>query len=262
MREVDSAARLARRVEERLHVGDGLYVAAAGALARERQLDLLSNNLANVSTDGYRQGRIAFESVLADAAAGATPSTIEYVAPAGASVSPLAGPIRETGRPLDVAIEGDGFFALEGDGGGAPLYTRLGRFTIDGAGRLVTPDGRAVLGPSGPIEGLSRLGAELRIEKNGDLVSGERNLGRILTVRFDAPSRLVPHGALAFAAPPGEVPDPVEASLVPRSIEGSNVSAVATMTELIRVQRAFESMNKAIETYRQMDRELDGDVAA
>lgn len=236
-------------------MSDGLFIAAAGATARQHQLDALSDNLANVSTDGYRQTRVRFSNMLKEA--GAVANTHNYVTASAETNADQAGSIRQTGRPLDVAIEGEGWFAVQGEDQ-QTLYTRLGRFTVDDGGQLVTADGRPALGAGGPISGLTDAA---RIAKDGRVYSGNEVVGQLQLVSFEDDKALVRQGALTFAAREGFEPQTVDTHLVPRSLEGSNVNAVAAMTELVRVQRAFESANKAIDTYRQMDRNLATNVA-
>ncbi len=221
-------------------------------LARQHQLDNLSNNLANASTDGYRGVRMSFEAVMAQASDG--PSAQAFVAPNQAETSTQHGSVRTTGRALDVAIEGEGFFQLEGPDG-EKRFSRLGRFGVDETGTL-SLDGAPVIGDGGPITGL-RAGAH--IEKDGSVMNGDQRVGKIRVVRFENPQALQSMGGTLFTSK--EEPTPVDTTdLVPRAIEGSNVNAVAAMTELIRVQRAFDSAKAAIESYRQMDRTLNQNV--
>lgn len=221
-------------------------------MARQQQLDLLSNNLANVSTDGYRQTRVSFEAVMNDATNGVADQA--YVSTRHAEISHQRGAIRTTGRALDTAIDGDGFFEVMGPDDQS-LYTRLGRFAVDDSGTLVL-DGAAVAGEGGPISGLTQ---SARIERDGSVFSGDRRVGKLRVAEFENPQAMRSAGGALFTST--EEPTAGEAKLVSRSLEGSNVNAVAAMTELIRVQRAFDSAKAAIESYRQMDQRLNRDVA-
>ena len=236
-------------------MSDGLFVAASGAAARERQLDVLSSNLANASTDGFQGERASFESVLA--VAGARAIDKSYVATRGTTTSFSPGPIRETGRDLDVAVEGDGFFVVSREGEADPLYTRLGRFEVDEGGRLVTPDGLVAEGTAGPIAGLNGV---VRIDRDGTVHNNGLRAGQLRMVRFDEPALLQKQGALLYRPTQGAEPISVEPQVAQRSIEGSNVNAISVVGELVRVQRAFESATRAIDAYREMDRNLNAQV--
>jgi len=134
-------------------LGSQAYVATSGALARLRQLDALANNLANARTPGFKAQESVFEAVLQstfrDTEGGLVPG-----APARAFVAALPersdfgpGPSTPTGAPLDVAIEGRGFFEVETPDG--PRYTRAGHFSVNSDGQLSTSDGFAVSGEAG-----------------------------------------------------------------------------------------------------------------
>lgn len=255
-RDFDRFNRLARFVEQAEGVSDGLFVAAAGAVARQHELDVVSNNLANVSTDGFRELRVSFETVLADPYNTQTNSQV-YVTPVHTSTSQNMGPIHQTGNSLDVAIDGKGFFGVEGKNQEL-MYTRSGRFKLSEAGVLVTASGHLVQGESGTIKGLS---GKVRIEKNGFIYNNGKEVGRLQIYDFDRPELLEREGALLFKPLNNQEPRTLETSLIPGALEGSNVNAIMAMTELVRVQRSFESSKKAIDAYRDMDRRLIRGVA-
>jgi flagellar basal-body rod protein FlgF/flagellar basal-body rod protein FlgG len=133
----------------------GLYAAYTALLSRTNQLDLAANNLANVSTAGYHAERASFQGLLAEAS-DALPSQVggavnNYSMLMGRNVSELQGALKPTGNPLDLAIQGQGYFAVKT--GNGTRYTRDGEFTVSSAGLLQTKDGDAVLDASGnPID--------------------------------------------------------------------------------------------------------------
>ena len=237
-------------------MSDGLFVAASAAVARQHELDVVSNNLANVSTDGFQELRVSFESVLSDPYNTETNSQI-YVAPTHTATSQQKGPIKQTGSNLDVAINGRGYFAVEA-ADQQTLYTRSGRFTVNDLGQLATASGHLVLGTSGPISGLN---GTVRIEKDGRIFNNEVQVGALQLYDFNEPEKLQRHGHLLFESGPQQAPKEIDGKLVPGALEGSNVNAVMAMVELVRVQRSFESAKKAIDTYRDMDRRLQHNVA-
>jgi len=229
-------------------VTDNVYVLASGALARMRDLDVIANNLANLSTTGFRADRTLFESALESRLLGpdgrpqpGAPGRV-FVGTAGTATEMEAGPIQRTGAPLDAAIRGPGFFAVQTRDGVA--YTRAGSFQLDRVGQLTTVLGHPVLGDGGAIVSTGR---PLRILESGDVVDDRGQLlGRLRVVRFDDPASLVKEGGNLFRAPAGVVPRPVDSpSLAPGSLEGSNVSAVAELARMVMVQRSFEATLRA-----------------
>ncbi len=228
-----------------------LFVSSAGAVARLRELDVLANNLANADTTGFKADRVLFRTALeaalvdpqAEPTAGA--SGVAYVVAEGSAPDWSNGAISATGGPLDVAIQGPGFFEIETEAG--PRYTRAGSFAVDADGRLVTREGVRIAAAGGSL----RVGSTpAHLSAAGELVDASgRVLGRLKLVEFERPERLVKAGANTYAADaeagPAEIDDP---TLVEASLERSNVSTVGEMARLIIVQRAFEAAMESLET--------------
>src|SRR5262249_34361820 len=132
----------------------------------QRRMDVAANNLANISTSGFKADSVVFnEADNTGAHAEDRPSDIRYVRDIGLLRDMSAGPIAQTGNPFDVAIEGDGFFMVQGPNG--PLYTRDGAFTLTGDGRLVTHEGHAVLSSGGAPIVLDPQGETPQIGRDG-----------------------------------------------------------------------------------------------
>jgi len=219
----------------------GVYSAGSAMMNAQTALDVIAQNLANASTTAYRRDGIAFNETLnrqmADHAGNGRPLGTLGAAP-GLTVrytdfSP--GPISETGRPLDVALRGDGAFAVQTPNG--VRYTRDGSFTLDAQQRLVTSDGFPVLDtqnrPIGPLEG------QVEIAENGDVTAGGLLVTRLGVFQGD----FAKEGRNLCACPnPQAVTQP---TLVPRALEGSNVQAVEEMIAMIKTQRVFEMAQRS-----------------
>ena len=151
-----------------------LYLSAASAEARLQQLDVIADNLANTTTNGFRATEVVFESVL-DAALedGASAGDVarSFVASTQAALRSGTGPIQRTGRDLDVAIQGPGYLVVETDAG--VRYTRNGALHVDEEGQLVSADGHLVLGEGGPID---VGGRPVTIESDGAVRNDEGEL--------------------------------------------------------------------------------------
>jgi flagellar basal body rod protein FlgG len=232
----------------------GLEALVSGGMAALARLDAATQNLANVGTAGYKGERAVFElQGLPGTYELATGRVLQGIAAEVAQVATVRdfspGPIRPTGNPLDVAIDGPGFFVVATTRG--ERYTRQGAFSVDGEGNLVTLGGERVQGEGGDI----RAGTgNASVTEDGSVVADGLVVGRLRLVELGDPPRLVPEGAALFAAEPGAAPAPLDQArvrLAPGALEGANVDAVASLIELIDVARGYESYMHAL-------RRLDG----
>ena len=230
-----------------------IYTVASGGMASLARLEAVSQNLANANTAGYKAGRLVFRvrplsreedvsGLSLDPVLGRTAAQVGELE----SVRNFAqGAVRSSGNPLDVAISGEGFFAVATPRG--ERYTRQGSFTLDGEGYLVTQHGERVQGDGGDI----RVGGgDIAIGGDGSITSDGLAVGRIKVVSFGPKPPLVPEGAALFAPIGGATATPVDATAVtlqPGAIEASNVDAVASMVELVEVSRGFESYMRAMQ---------------
>lgn len=207
------------------------------------RLDHVTHNLANANTPGFKAEYLYF----------ARKSRNDGLAPESGqmAVNFAPGMLHETGNPLDTALRGDGFFAVE-TGRGDRAYTRQGNFTLDENGYLVTAAGDRVLGASGPIQ---VEGDRISIDDQGRVISDGDESGRLLIVRFEYPQMLQRKGSGLFANPgnAGEMPvdDP---RLKSGSLEISNVNVVREMVAMIDIQRYFEAYQKVIHTMADQDK--------
>lgn len=229
----------------------GSYSAMSGMRARLDELDRLAGDLANISTPGYKIERVGTQSVDRDLTfSGALESAVDVVA-GKPKIDFRPGVIATTGRDLDVAIEGRGFFVVESADG--ERYTRSGAFTRRADGVLSTLAGEPVLGESGEIT-LSAGAAT--IDADGTVKSGATVLGKLRVVEFQAESDLARVSGARFRAIPGAEPEDAElVRLVPQSIEQSNANVVEIMVRMTEVSRGFESMQRGVAT---LTNELDG----
>jgi flagellar basal-body rod protein FlgF len=245
-------------------MGSSLWVSLSGAIAQLREIDIVSNNVANADTVGFKRERLAFESALETAVAdlgvgparGAAGRVFAMQAPGGIDLAP--GAIQRTGGDLDVAIAGDGFFEVQTPNG--PRYTRAGSFSLSTDGTLVTQNGDPVLGESGPI---SADESRLVIRATGEVVdTTDTAVGQLRLVRFDDPTALEPEGANLLRPREGAVPADVDAfELVEGALERSNVQPVAELAGLVLLQRAFETSMRAIQADDDSTRRLIEEIS-
>ena len=211
----------------------------------QRRMDVAANNLANVSTSGFKaDGLLLEEADQTNAHADEDPRNIRFVRDVGIVHYMEQGPIEMTGNPLDVALEGDGFFMVQGPGG-STMYTRDGAFTLTGDGRLVTSDGRAVLSSGGAPIVLDPQGDTPTIGRNGAVTVAGVEAGRIGVASFAAPGALSKVGDNLWDAS-GQAPGEFEGVVLQGAIEGSNVRPVVELTRLIEISRAYQSAAKIV----------------
>jgi flagellar basal-body rod protein FlgF len=218
------------------------YIVLSRLVAQQRTMAVTANNIANADTPGFRASRPLFGAVLerqrAEVPSGGRDLAFAQDRATWRDVSP--GPLARTGNPLDLAIVAPGgFFAVETPRG--ERFTRAGRFTLDGEGRMTDPDGNPVLGTGGqPI----RVGsADLRIDILGDGTVRSENgvLGQLRVVGFRDIQRLTAEGDRLFAAPADMAPEPVDrAGIVQGAVEGSSVRPVVELTRMTEETRQFQ----------------------
>lgn len=219
------------------------YVALSGLRSRLDELDRLAIDIANISTPGYKGQRSGQKSVERPTFGDELQTAIDSVT-TGTKIDFTPGTIMGTGRGLDAAIEGKGFFVVETEKG--LRYTRDGHFLKSASGELTAADGSIVQGASGPIT----LGSgELRIESDGTVWSGAVKSGSLQVVNFDDPNKLSRDSGSRFRNDAGMTANDVDqVAVVAASLEGSNVSLPERMAQLVDVSRNFEGLQKSLAT--------------
>lgn len=232
-------------------MNSGIYPAVSGSLAAMRRLDVISNNLANVNTPGYKKDKMSFEGLLAG---NVNPPAV----PQGATADPImqkenvyidyaAGPTSQSGNPLDLALDGDGFFAVTTPEGTA--YTRQGNFRTSADGTLVTVDGYPVQGTGGSA--IRIQGSRVEIDAKGSVTVDGIQTGALSVVDFDKPYALTKIGSALFvpADPAQAAPQSGKAQILQGHLEGSNVESISEMVQMIETNRYFEACSKVIKGF-------------
>jgi flagellar basal-body rod protein FlgF len=223
-----------------------IYVAMTGAKMSMQRQDVLSNNLANVSTTGFRAEMQATRAV---PVRGDGASTRVFALETTVGYDDTAGPIAFTGRGLDVAMQGKSWLAVQGLDG-TEAYTRFGSLTVNNEGNLVTQGGLTVLGDGGPIA--VPTNSEPSIGPDG-IVSARQPSGKITTLgklKLVTPETKLVRGedGLFRGADGIELPADATARLQDGALEGSNVNPIETMVAMISASRQFEQQMKMMQT--------------
>jgi flagellar basal-body rod protein FlgF len=220
-----------------------LYVSLTQQMALRRQMDVAANNIANMSTAGFKAESLLTEPERArPARAEERPRDISFVRDWTVLRDFSQGPLQNTGDPFDLAIQGDGFFTVEGPDG--PLYTRDGQFTLSPTGEMITREGRRVLSDGGAPIQIAPGGAPPAVGEDGAIRQGANVVGRLGVVAFARPGALEKIGENLWA-PRDEPPGPlVDGRVRQGMVEGSNVVAVRELTRIMDISRAYDSATR------------------
>jgi len=213
----------------------GLSLSARAMKNQVSRNDIIANNLANATTSGFKKEIAVFHT--------STNGETRGQSVLLTATSFVQGTLVKTENPLDMAIEGDGFFVVETDDG--EMYTRSGAFVKDGEGYLSTVDGHRVLSTSATIQ---LPAGEVGVSKEGIVTVNGVEVGRVRVVRFQDPSKLEKIGSGLFRANDGAGPEDVpeeEVSILSGYLEQSNVEVIKEMTDMITALKAYEIAQKA-----------------
>lgn len=249
-----------------------LYTAATGMEAQQLRMDVISNNLANASTTGFKKTRAEFEDLLSETIkgggapgprGGGDPSPLQVglgVRTGSTTRSFGQGDLSTTNNPLDLAVQGSGFFRVQ-QANGEPAYTRAGNFRVDATGRLVTQHGELVEpGITVPSDATAvTVAADGTVSATQPGKTDPTDLGRIDLYTFTNPTGLLALGNNLFGQSPasgdavlGKPGEQGVGTLGQGMLEGANVKAVEEMIDMIACQRAYELNSKIITTADQM----------
>jgi flagellar basal-body rod protein FlgF len=245
-------------------MSDGIYAALSGAVASERALEIVANNVANVGTTGFRGERVAFTETVARAQAtqvagrAPVPQSLRYTEIAESRIDTTQGPLRQTGNPLDLAISGDAYFAVDTPEGAR--FTRDGSFVVGSDGVLRTRQGFAVRG-AGALEGPASP-ITIPLASDGTLSTETQVIGQLALYRFERPSDLSPEsGSLLVASDVRAAVEAPGAQVVSGFLEGANVGPITGMNDLISASRSFEAFQRVIQSFRSLDERAARDLA-
>ena len=241
-------------------MGSGYYAAATALVARTQALDAIANNLANVSTVGYRGERTEFRSVLAEAGDAAS-SPLEQAENSYGIMGDVAldlsqGNLQKTGNELDMAIQGAGYFVVQTARG--PMYTRNGSFQVSAKRGLVTASGDPVMGEGGPI---TLQPGSVSVAPDGTISSSGAITGKLQIVEFPPGTKLTSEGNNLYSAPAKAAQDSTGSDVRQGFLESSNVNPILGIVELVTAQRDAEMMQRALSMFNsEMDKTATQDL--
>jgi flagellar basal-body rod protein FlgF len=272
-----------RALVEGVKMSKGIYTAVSGAIAQSAKMDTIANNLANVNTPGFKRDSQIFKEYLSAYEKEPTtitvprvPASIEsfydmqggdksYVDLAGTATDFTQGGLKQTGNSLDLALEGDGFFEVLTPEG--VRFTRAGSFTVDNQGRVTTKQGFPVLKEGVPgTDPTSRFiqttGGQVSVGDDGQLFENGTQVGKLSIVNVSNKEALQKIGSSFYGLRtniPAETTNG-NAKVIQGFVESSNVNIVSEMSDMISATRTFESTQKAIQAYDEMQKKLVNEV--
>jgi flagellar basal-body rod protein FlgF len=227
---------------------NALLIGLSRQLSLAREADVIANNVANVTTSGFKSRSHSFAEYMAPMArADAFPrgaQLVSYVLDRGVGLNTTQGAIEMTGNPLDVAIRGDGFFVVQTAAG--ERYTRDGAFSLNASGELVTASGSRVLGETGAIA-FSPQESKIEIGGDGTITTSAGVRGKLRLVRFADPQALTSEGDNLFGSPRPGVALGRDGKVEAGALERSNVRPVLEMSRLVEVNRAYQNVSMMIQ---------------
>ena len=243
----------------------GLYQSASALSALERWQDAVSQNITSSQNTGYRKRTVSFSTQTAGELQPDTKArigsegTVPMLFPkTNSGINFASGESQPTRRDLDVAIQGDGFFEVQ-TSNGSKAYTRSGEFSMTADRTLATSNGDQVLSDGGaPLTFLPGAGSVV-INRDGTVFQGTNSIGKLSVQKFADNSRLIPSGGGNYVPAAGMAPVPVEQpGLMQGYLEGSNVTPLREMVDLVVISRAYEANQKIITTVdQQMQKTLE-----
>lgn len=239
----------------------GIYVGLSSQIALERRLTTIADNIANMNTVGFRATEVKFDEVLSNTR-NDLGAKVAFVSQGNDYLSTRSGELQQSGNPLDFAVKGDAWFAIETPAG--QVLTRDGRFSMSETGELTSTQGYRVLDPGGAPIQLNRNGGPPTVGLDGRVVQDGVAVGAIGVFTADLSKGFLRHDNSGVI--PTEAPQPVvdttATGVLQGYVEQSNVNAISEMTQLIQVNRAFEGISSLLssseDTFSQAVRTLGG----
>jgi flagellar basal-body rod protein FlgF len=232
---------------------NALYVGLSRQVVLRREMDILANNIANADTTGFKVESLMEKTDPAAPSMAPGSTRVNFVADNGVARNFSQGGLIRTDGPLDLAIEGQGFFQVNTAAG--PRYTRDGRFRLDDTGRLVDEAGDAVLDDGGGEILLDPAQGKLTISTDGTVSQGTERIAKLGVVTFGTLATLEKTGDNLYRNTSNQQPQPATDVRVRQGmLEGSNVKPISEITRMIEVSRAYEQMAHVMDSTAELSK--------
>ncbi len=222
---------------------NSIYLGLSRQMTLMTNMDIVSNNIANMNTTGFRAQNPVFEEYLSDPRYGDDP--LSFVTDYGQYDNTAPGTMSQTNNPLNVALNGPGFLGVQMPSGETG-YTRDGSFMRRADGMLVSSSGYPIMGQGGPIT-LPADATEVTIDKRGMVSDQNGQIGQLMVVEFDNVQDLKPNGNNTYTTDSAtQIPE--DTTVEQGFLEGSNVNPIVEMTRMVEILRGFQNTQKLLET--------------
>lgn len=230
---------------------NSIYTGLSRATALQKDMDTIANNIANMNTPGYRAQYMLFDEYIEKPKGILDP--LSMVLDYGQYMTNKPGTMQLTHNPLDLAMQGPGFFSVQR--GDETFYTRAGNFTRGANGELMTAEGNMVLSDGGAPITIPADTTEIRVAEDGTISNQAGPVGRLKVTEFDNINLLEPAGDNLYRSDDAGR-EPTESRVVQGMIEGSNVNPVMEMTRMIDVHRAYQSTHRMLQAEHDRQRTM------
>jgi len=217
------------------------YIALSRQMVLRREMDVIANNMANLNTPAYKGQSMLFAEYLETTDSG---EKVSFVQDISLVRNLTEGQMTATDNPLDVAIQGDGYFEVETPVG--PRYTRAGALQLNANGELITSSGQRVLGEGGGPITLPANAADVTITRDGTVSTEQGPAGRLRVVRFENEQALVKQADGLYDADGQEALPADGAEVMQGMVEGSNVQGILELTRMIETVRSYSNTGKLV----------------
>lgn len=221
----------------------GLYVALSSQMSIQKRLETIANNVANAATPGFRREEIKFEAMLSNSSS----ESVAFASPGDSYIKRDPGQMIRTGNPLDVAVQGDAWFALQTPSG--VVYTRDGRMQMTAEGELQSVAGYPILDAGGAAIQVNPNAGPIQISNDGMITQNELQLGAIGLFTIDPTAKLsrFENSGVIPDIPGAPTLDFNKVGVVQGHIEGSNVNPMWEMSQLIMTSRSYDAVSKSVD---------------
>lgn len=230
---------------------NSIFVALSRQVALRTQMSVIANNVANMSTPGYRSQNMVFTEFIEKPRGAGDP--LSMVLDYGHYQNSSPGPIRQTGNSLDIALQGPGYIGVTTPDG--TMYTRAGAFQLNANGELITGAGHQVAGAGGGPIIIPEGTKEVKITEDGSVTTEEGEIGQIMIVEFENIQELEAMGNGLYKTEATAAPA-ANTRVMQGMLEGSNVNAILEMTRMIDVLRAYQSTQRMLQSEHDRQRNM------
>lgn len=225
------------------------YIGLSQANALKQWMDVTANNIANMSTPGFKSEDLLFKEYLTKPKDG---DKISMVIDYGSYRNTAQGPMQQTHNKLDFALQGDGFFAIQTDKG--TRYTRAGSFALNDKNQIVTQEGFPVLGTTSQPITVQAGTSQISVTGSGNVSTEQGEIGKFKLVKFDKEQDMTAVGYNMYEAVEQQELPATDASVLQGMVEGSNVQPVIEMNKMIEILRLYQQTAKMLQSDHDLQR--------